>query len=83
MLSFQPQKYDGKVLYFKAASIDPLHTGGDKNECNAGGFEGFIAPGQLKIVNIDQQHDDVMNKESLDVEVPLIIEELSGYDIDR
>ena len=83
MLSFRPQKYDGKVLYFKASSIDPLHGAGDKTECNAGGFESFIKPGQLKIVNVDQQHDDMMNNESLEVEAPLIIEALSDYDIDR
>lgn len=83
MQSFRPRKYDGKVLYFKSVAEDPLRAVRDNTECNAGGFESFIRPELLKIVKVDQQHDDMMNNESLEVEVPLIIEELSSYDIDR
>lgn len=83
MLSFIPQKYDGKVLYFRSITADSIHHGINTNALDAGGFETFIQRDHLKIIKVNQQHDDMMNNESLDIEAPLIIEALSNYDIDR
>ena len=76
MVQYQPKPYDGEVIYFKA--ITPaLGLKGraaeyfeEMNSKRAGGFEKYLHQHKLHIVDIKQEHDNLMNEASLSIEVP-------------
>ena len=76
MVQYQPRPYDGEVIYFKAIT-PPLGLRGRAveyfevmNSKRAGGFEKYIRQDKLHIVDIKQEHDNLMNEASLSIEIP-------------
>lgn len=78
MMRFHPKLYDGNVLYFKAITPAPGLKGrmaeyfDEMNGKRAGGYEKYIPNDKLHIVDIKQEHDNLMNEVSLSIEVPVM-----------
>ena len=78
MMRFHPKLYDGNVLYFKAITPAPGLKGrmaeyfDEMNRKRAGGYEKYIPNDKLHIVDIKQEHDNLMNDASLSIEVPVM-----------
>ena len=78
MMRFHPKLYDGNVLYFKAITPAPGLKGrmaeyfDEMNRKRAGGYEKYIPNDKLHIVDIKQEHDNLMNEASLSIEVPVM-----------
>ncbi|MBQ0053181.1 MAG: amino acid adenylation domain-containing protein [Bacteroidales bacterium] len=78
MMSFHPKLYDGNVLYFKAIAPAKGLKGRmaeyfeEMNSKRAGGYEKYIPNDKLHIVDIKQEHDNLMNEASLSIEVPVM-----------
>ena len=78
MMQFNPSKYDGEVVYFKAITISSNISEEDKhffqemNAKRAGGFEEYIEQQNLHIVDIPQDHDSILNEASLSIIVPIM-----------
>ena len=76
MVHYQPKPYDGEVIYFKAITPAVGLKGRaaeyfeEMNSKRAGGFEKYIRQYKLHIVDIKQEHDNLMNEASLSIEVP-------------
>ena len=79
LMLFQPRPYAGNVTYFKAVSV-PSSDLNDRmkkyfkemRRKRAGGFEEYIPKERLRIVEVDQEHDNLMNDAALSIEVPVI-----------
>ena len=78
MMRFRPRLYDGNVLYFKAITPASGLKGrmadyfDEMNRKRAGGYEKYIPNDKLHIVDIKQEHDNLMNEASLSIEVPVM-----------
>lgn len=78
MMRFHPKLYDGNVLYFKAIAPAQGLKGRmaeyftEMNGKRAGGYEKYIPNDKLHIVDIKQEHDNLMNEASLSIEVPVM-----------
>jgi thioesterase domain-containing protein len=76
MVQYQPKAYDGEVIYFKAITPASGLKGRaaeyfeEMNSKRAGGFEKYIRQHKLHIVDIKQEHDNLMNEASLSIEIP-------------
>ena len=76
MVHYQPRPYDGEVIYFKAITPAVGLKGRaaeyfeEMNSKRAGGFERYIRQHKLHIVDIRQEHDNLMNEASLSIEIP-------------
>lgn len=78
MMRFRPKLYDGNVVYFKAITPAPGLKGrmaeyfNEMTSKRAGGYERYIPQDKLHIIDIKQEHDNLMNELSLSIEVPVI-----------
>lgn len=78
MMQYRPRKYDGEVVYFKAITHSPNLSAENMEYFNkmtkkrAGGFEEYVSAEKLHVIDIMQEHDNMMNEDALSVEVPVI-----------